>query len=190
MTHSITLNNETISYTLRMSARAKHLRFTLHPDGRFVVSAPARMSVQKIELYLVQKADWIVKKRKEINVHAPVVRNAKQSKAHFLKHKAAALERATMKVAHFNQCYKFTFGTITIRNQKTRWGSCSKKGNLNFNYKIALLPEVLADYLVVHELCHLGAFNHSKKFWNLVARMIPNYKELRKELRKTILRFQ
>lgn len=184
MNQKITLNNETVSYTLKMSARTKHLRFTLHPDGRFVVSAPARMSLKKIEMYLIQKTDWILKKCKEIRARAPVVRSAKQSKAHFLKHKAAALELAKKKVAHFNQLYQFTFQKITIKNQKTRWGSCSKKGNLNFNYKIALLPEVLVDYIVVHELCHLGAFNHSKKFWNLVARVVPNYKELRKKLKR------
>ena len=172
-----------------MSARAKHLRFTLHPDGKFVVSAPVRMSVQKIELFLFQKADWIVKKRKELNTRAPIVRSAKQSKVDFMQYKKEALEQANRKVAYFNDYYKFTFQKITIKNQKTRWGSCSRKGNLNFNYKIALLPEQLSDYIIVHELCHLGAFNHSKKFWNLVAKTIPNYLEARKELRQNSLHF-
>lgn len=84
----------------------------------------------------------------------------------------------------FNKVYGFKYGRVTIRNVKTRWGSCSKKGNLNFNYRIVFLPKELADYLVVHELCHLGEFNHSQKFWDLVAKAQPNYKKLRKELRK------
>ena len=72
---------------------------------------------------------------------------------------------------------------VSIKNTKSRWGSCSKKGNLNFNYKIALLPPALADYLVVHELCHLKEFNHSEKFWKLVLDIMPDYKKLKRELK-------
>ncbi len=74
-------------------------------------------------------------------------------------------------------------------NQRTKWGSCSKKGNLNFNYKIALMPEKIADYIVVHELCHLKEFNHSRKFWNLVVKIIPDYLEIKKELKNKSLIF-
>ncbi|PIP23438.1 MAG: hypothetical protein COX90_01110 [Candidatus Nealsonbacteria bacterium CG_4_10_14_0_2_um_filter_38_17] len=70
-----------------------------------------------------------------------------------------------------------------MKNQKTRWGSCFKKGNPNFNYKIALLSQRLADYIVVHELCHLGELNHSQKSWNLVAKAVPDYPEIRDELK-------
>ncbi|MDE1924740.1 MAG: M48 family metallopeptidase [Patescibacteria group bacterium] len=72
---------------------------------------------------------------------------------------------------------------IFIKNLKTRWGSASKNGNLNFHYKILFLPPHLASYLVVHEVCHLKEFNHSKEFWALVASELPDYKKLRKELR-------
>ena len=88
------------------------------------------------------------------------------------------------RVDHFNTTYKFKFNRINIKNQKTRWGSCSNKGNLNFNYKIVLLPERLADYIIVHELCHLKELNHSKKFWNLVAKAMPDYPQIRDELNK------
>ena len=87
-------------------------------------------------------------------------------------------------MGYFNGVYKFKFNKVNIRNQKTRWGSCSAKGNINFNYKIALLPERLADYIIVHELCHLGEFNHSRKFWDLVVEAIPDHREIRSELKQ------
>lgn len=82
-----------------------------------------------------------------------------------------------------NEIYGFVYNRVAIRNQRTRWGSCSKKGNLNFNYRIASLPFHLADYIIVHELCHLREFNHSQNFWNLVAQVIPDHRERRRELR-------
>ncbi len=87
------------------------------------------------------------------------------------------------RLAFFNRTYGFTYRRITIRNQRTRWGSASRLGNLNFNYRMTLLPPHLSDYIIVHELCHLGAFNHSKKFWELVARTIPDYRACRQQLR-------
>lgn len=87
-----------------------------------------------------------------------------------------------------NQHYCFDYKRVSIRNQKTRWGSCSKRGNLNFNYRIARLPVHLADYIIVHELCHLKEFNHSHAFWSLVARAIADYRDRRRELRQVSLR--
>lgn len=80
--------------------------------------------------------------------------------------------------------FKFEFNHLRVRNQKTRWGSCSSKGNLNFNYRIIYLPYELAEYLVIHELCHLKEMNHSKKYWLLVKTLCPNHKILSKRLKK------
>ncbi len=87
------------------------------------------------------------------------------------------------RLTYWNQFYNFSYKRVFIKNQKTRWGSCSKNGNLNFNYKIIYLPPHLADYIIVHELCHLGEFNHSKRFWNLVEKTIPEYARCKNELR-------
>ena len=100
-------------------------------------------------------------------------------------HKEGARAVIREKIKRYNEIYQYRLGRVSIRNQKTRWGSCSKSGNLNFNYKILFLEEQLADYIVVHELCHLQELNHSKKFWNLVAQMFPNHRRLRRELRRT-----
>lgn len=102
----------------------------------------------------------------------------------YAKYKPLARHIAKHRIAHFNSVYQFNIQRIFIKNQKTRWGSCSKKGNLNFNYRIALLPRELSDYVIVHELCHLGEFNHSQRFWKLVAKTIPNYLEIKRSLKK------
>lgn len=118
----------------------------------------------------------------------PKVRRKKSILAEFgrrnyLEYKEPARELVLRRVEYFNSIYNFPYGRISIRNQRTRWGSCSKKGNLNFNYKIVLIPEKLADYIIVHELCHLKEFNHSKRFWALVAKTFPDYKKIKQDLR-------
>lgn len=101
----------------------------------------------------------------------------------YVKHKERARALVHARLAHFNVHYGYTWGRIAIKNHKTRWGSCSKKGNLNFSYRIVLLPPALADYIIIHELCHLGEFNHSPAFWALVERACPEHKTLRRHLR-------
>lgn len=103
-------------------------------------------------------------------------------RAHYLHYKERARECVTERVHHWNQHYHVQFGRISIRNQRSRWGSCSTKGNLNFNYRIVFLPERLIDYVVVHELCHLLEFNHSAQFWSHVERTMPDYVAHKKEL--------
>ena len=110
----------------------------------------------------------------------------RRNKKQYEKYKETARALAKSRIEYFNKFYGFKVGRIAIKNTKTRWGSASKKGNLNFNYKIALLPSDMADYVLVHELCHLGEFNHSVRFWNLVARVLPDYKEIRKKFKKVI----
>ncbi len=112
------------------------------------------------------------------------VRRKKPDSQKFLEYKEKARTLVLERLLHFNQHYKFTYGRVSIRNQTSRWGSCSSKGNLNFNYKIALIPPELADYIVVHELCHRGQFNHSQKFWDLVGEVLPEYEKLKEDLRK------
>ena len=129
--------------------------------------------------------NWIYRRFKIVRVRRRrVVRTAfaKNRRADYLKYKELTRALVTQKISEYNAFYNCTFGKVTIRNQRSRWGSCSKKGNLNFNYRLALLPEELANYIIVHELCHLGQFNHSKNFWDLVSLTIPNHLELRKRL--------
>ena len=102
-----------------------------------------------------------------------------------IKKREQARNFAKNRIEYFNKFYGFKVNRIAIKNTSTRWGSCSSRGNLNFNYKIIYLRSALADYLIVHELCHLGELNHSKRFWDLVKKTIPNYVEINKELKRT-----
>jgi len=88
-----------------------------------------------------------------------------------------------------NKFYNFKINRVAIKNTTTRWGSCSSKGNLNFNYKIIYLKPALADYLIVHELCHLGELNHSKRFWALVSKTVPDYAKINKELKRIHIKY-
>ncbi len=105
----------------------------------------------------------------------------------YKKHKETARMVITAKIKRYNELFQYRLGRVSIRNQRTRWGSCSKRGNLNFNYKILFLEESFADYIVVHELCHLQELNHSKRFWSLVAQVFPNYRQIRNELRRKVI---
>ena len=106
-----------------------------------------------------------------------------RSKKLYLANKEAARALVIERVAHFNLHYKLPVGKIAIRNQKSRCCSCSRKGNLNFNYKLVFLPPDQRDYVIVHEICHIKEFNHGRGFWALVAETIPDYKALRHKLR-------
>lgn len=107
-----------------------------------------------------------------------------QSSKHYLQHKELARAFVHEKVAAFATVHGFTYGRIAIRNTKRSWGSCSELGNLNFNYKIIFLPEALAEYIIVHELCHLREFNHSPRFWAHMDEILPDHKERRRMLKK------
>jgi len=181
MHKEIELNKRKIEYVLKMSHRARNLRVTIHTDENVTVTAPEKMNTKTIEQFMLKKSDWIIEKIDYFKQFSGKV-FLKSSQRDYVKFKKDALVLAQKRIEHFNTFYNFKFNKISIKNQKSRWGSCSKKGNLNFNYKIALIPPHQADYIIVHELCHLGQFNHSQKFWDLVSKTISDYVKIRKEL--------
>jgi len=185
MKKEIILKDKSISYTVKLSKKAKNARITMHPDGELVVTLPFFQNENKAGDFLFEKADWVLKNLKKFeNLKDKII--LKSDRLSYKKNKERARELITKRVEHNNKIYNFSYNKIFIRNQKRQWGSCSEKGNLNFNFKLLYLPQHLLDYIVVHELCHLKELNHSKKFWSLVKIAAPNYKELREELKKYI----
>lgn len=189
MKRQIILHNRVINYSVRKSNRAKRMRLTIYCDGNFIVTIPKTFPANSVDKYVIAKSQWVISKLdffKELNRSEKI----KVGEDGYLKYKNQAFKTISDRVASFNSTYKFKFNKFTIKNQKTRWGSCSKKRNLNFNYKTLFLSPELRDYIVVHELCHLKEFNHSKKFWNLVAKTIPNYKDVVNDLKMKGLSLQ
>ena len=179
---------EKISYQLKRSKRAKNLRLTVRCNA-VTVTAPIGVSAFFIDRFVKQKASWI----KEKLSYFKGIDNSKIkrfSKKDYIKHKAEAFDLLNRRVLFFSQKHDFVFNNLRIKNQKTRWGSCSGKGNINLNYKIMFLPQEVQDYIIVHELCHLKEMNHSKRFWSLVEEIISDYKSIKSHLRKTSLYFQ
>lgn len=182
MEENIKTEKAKIKYSVRKSNRAKRMRVAVYCDTRVIVTAPWGFEESKIEKFIKEKSRWIMAKVKyfaEFKHSRPI----NSGRENYLKYKNIALDLAKEKAGRYNQIYNFRVNSINIKNQRARWGSCSAKGNLNFNYKIALLPEKFADYIIIHELCHLKEFNHSKRFWNLVAILAPDYQAVKKELR-------
>ena len=167
-------------------SRRRTLAVEIKPDGSVVVRTPQRLPQREIDRFLAQKSDWIrihrakVLRRKaaqEINPVSPLT----DAQLSGLKKRAKIAFRE--RVGYYAPLVGVSYGQITIRSQKTRWGSCSSKGNLNFNCLLLLAPPEVLDYVVVHELCHRKEMNHSPRFWAEVARVMPDYKVRRKWLK-------
>lgn len=181
MNKIVVLNGKKIEYILKKNVNAKSVRIVVKIGGEVAVSAPKFAPTILIERFLKNKAEWIVKKVEHFSKFEKI--SIKEDRKKYLKHKEEARKLINERLKYFNKFYGFKYGKITIRNQKSRWGSCSRAGNLNFNYKILFLPQEQRDYIVIHELCHLKELNHSKRFWVLVGKTMPNYLEVRKKLR-------
>lgn len=153
--------------------------------GEVLVRAPYGMPEWLIQRFLRDKADWLEKhlekvKKRAANREQEAPLSSEQLRELIKAAKADLPER----VAWYAAIIGVTYGRIAIRSQKTLWGSCSAKGNLNFNCQLMRLPEEIRDYVVVHELCHRKEMNHSRKFWAEVEKVLPDYRERRKFLKE------
>lgn len=154
-------------------------------DGTILVRAPYRMPESEIRRFIQEKSDWIEKHVQRIEERQrtlPPVEGLTMKDIRKLADQASVV--IPKRVEYFAEKIPVTYGRITIRNQKTRWGSCSSKGNLNFNCLLMLAPPEVLDYVVVHELCHRKEMNHSERFWREVENILPDYQERKKWLKE------
>lgn len=170
-----------IGYTLKRSKRARTMRLAIYPDGNVVVTVPWFFGVRAIEEFIAKHSTWVRSKVEE--ARGRTILRIRRSDIPELKKQALVI--AAELCAEYATHYGVSYKKIAVRAQKSRWGSCSERGNLSFNYKIALLEPRLAQYIVAHEICHIRQFDHSKAFWALVAEKFPDHRELREQLRNT-----
>lgn len=183
-----TLNFPELNITLEcqiLFSDRKSISIQITPERTILVRVPKWISPRQVDSVLEEKREWILKhyqaipKPKELSI-----REQNQLIALEKRYRKAAREYIPARVAHFHQFTGGIYDKVVIRDQKTRWGSCSSNGTLSFNYRLMLAPPQILDYVVVHELCHLKHMNHSPKFWEAVEQIIPDYKERRKWLKE------
>lgn len=165
----------------------KTVAIQVNSDLSVTVRAPRSVSEKDIEEILKKKEAWIskhIEKIKETKERVEAEPTEKLTREKVIALAEEALKVIPERVEYFAKVIGVTYGKITVRNQKTRWGSCSSKGNLNFNCLLMLAPPEVLDYVVVHELCHRKQMNHSKAFWLEVEKVLPDYKEARKWLKE------
>ena len=164
---------------IKRSSR-KSLALEIMPDGNVLVRAPRRLPSSVIASFIKEKEDWIEAHRKKA-LPKGGAKPLSMEEVRALADRALAV--IPPRTAYFASVMGVTYGRITIRNQKTRWGSCSARGNLNFNCLLMLVPEDIRDYVIVHELCHRKEMNHSPRFWREVEKVLPDYRDREKWLR-------
>ena len=165
----------------------KTVAIQVNSDLSVTVRAPRSASEKDIEEILKKKEAWIskhIEKIKKTTERLEAEPTEKLTREKVIALAEEALKVIPARVEYFARVIGVTYGKITIRNQKTRWGSCSSKGNLNFNCLLMMAPPEVLDYVVVHELCHRKQMNHSKAFWSEVEKVLPDYKEARKWLKE------
>lgn len=169
-----------------IKTRRKTIGLEISPDLQITVRAPYHLSDVIIREFVESKQTWILKHlaiMQDRQAHDPIPAGVISDKE--LRHMT---EEARIiipeRVKYFAKIIGVTYGQITIRHQKTRWGSCSSSGNLNFNCMLMATSPELIDYVVVHELCHRKQMNHSPLFWKEVEEILPDYRNLRSRLRE------
>ena len=166
-------------YRIIRSSR-KTIAIEIKANGELLVRCPGRMKMEDIRKFVESKQSWIEKHC----VDTAAVNLPPYTGEELAQLRKMARELVEARTAHYAPLVGVEYNRITIRAQRTRWGSCSSRGTLNFNCLLALVPSEVLDYVVVHELCHRKQKNHTKAFWAEVEAVLPDYKTGRNWLRE------
>lgn len=165
----------TMPYVLKRSRR-KTLSLIIRPDGLLEVRCPIRLQTDRIDAFIEQKAEWIRKKQEAISRLVAIPSPRPSDFGDLSRRTQAQLERLMIRYPFFKP------SDIKVVRQRKRWGSCNNKGQIRINACLSLLPEPLAEYVLVHELCHLVHLNHSAKFHALMVQLLPDARDRQKAL--------
>ncbi len=183
MANSNTVDIDNVGLVLfERSKRAKHVNISVKPFKGVRVAVPDELSFKKAEEFVYTKTYWIQRHLVRIKQYEEESRLASDTSVTIDKSKAK--RKLTRKLKHLALKHGFTYNRVFIRNQKTRWGSCSHKNNISLNVKIIRLPEELMDYVILHELTHILFKNHSSDFWIELNRLVGNGKGMASKLRE------
>lgn len=219
--YTVRLQGVPVVYTIRRSARAKHMRITISAHSGVVVTIPARLRrYMNPDDFLREKQEWVLHHLERVSVEAPPAELGEGSRIHYRGHEHTVtilyreIPHPRCRIAgsdllvilpngfdgdlkHVIKCWMreeasevirreaqrqaaaigVEYNRIIIRDQKTKWGSCSRKANLSFNWRLVLFPDEILRYVIIHELCHLRHFNHSERFWAMVEQYDPRFRE-------------
>jgi len=177
-----------VEYWQRFSRRSRRLKLRVNRQAQIEVIQPTgryKVPESKVEQFIednIEKLRKMQKRYQKLARQYPDLYNFQTQ--HYRRHKEAAREMIKNKLTYYCRHYSFRYQKLQIRNQSGRWGSCSSRGTLSFTYRLLFLPPAERDYIIVHELCHLKEMNHSVRFWQEVARIMPDYRQRRRNLKR------
>jgi predicted metal-dependent hydrolase len=170
------------SVTFIRSARAKHIRISIKPFRGIQVSVPPAVPLRKALQFVDSKRNWISKHLLSVKKYEEQAIKAKKSNNNI--DPLLAKKQLTSHLQELAKRFGFRYNKVSIRSQKTRWGSCSQNNNISLNHKILRLPDKLQEYIILHELVHTCYKDHSIKFWQELEKILPQARQLNKELKK------
>ena len=183
MKYILQTDSERIEITI-IRSRRRTLGLEVKGDGTVNARVPMRAPREIVERFIEEHKEWILKKRCEWGMNKAVDSSKILPAVGRKEGKQKIKKLIEERVAYYARIMGVTYQRISMRNQKTRWGSCSSEGNLNFHWKLVLMPPEVLDYVVVHELAHRKEMNHSRKFWAEVKNVLPDYEKRRKWLKE------
>ena len=164
---------------IERSRRAKHLSLSVRPFKGARVAVPFGISFATAEMFARSKTDWI---KKHLDKMALMEQEARALSVNKPINQASAKKHLIDRLNYLSQAHGFKFNRVFIKSQKTRWGSCSGKNNINLNINLIRLPDELIDYIILHELVHTRIKNHSRRFWDQMDKLLGDAKKLDRKL--------
>ncbi len=183
VTETKTLEIEGVSVLFQRSRKAKRIIVSVAPFYGVRVSIPYSSSYSQAERFVLSKMNWIRKHLEKIKYFESAVESGNKLDGFDGIGEAAAREKLVKRLALLANRYGFNYNRVSIRNQKTRWGSCSVKNNISLNMKLVRLPEELMDYVILHELVHTRVKNHSRQFWEELDKLVGDGRRIRRCLK-------